>query len=165
MLLSQTERRVWLFVMTLAISLSADLILGGVRSINTRYLITCYLGMQIAVAYFFAVKMRSPQVTMQLQKLWRLAVAALLSKGIRSCCIYLPADSWENKGPSYINSPHARTINSASGPLLITDLWVYSVDTIGNLLGLRYLINSHGKFLVWQPKTLEIPQKFNEMFL
>lgn len=170
LLLSQTERRVWLFVMTLtwvtlAIFLPADLILGGVRSIDTGYLIPCYLGMQIAVAYFFAVKMTSPQVTMQLQKLWRLAVAALLSMGIISCCIYLPADSWENKGPSYINSPHARTINSASGPLLITDLWVYSVDTIGNLLGLRYLINSHAKFLVWQPKILEIPQKFNEIFL
>jgi hypothetical protein len=121
--------------------------------------------MQIAVAYFFAVKMTSPQVTIQLQKLWRLALAAWLSMGIRSCCIYLPADSWENKGPSYINSPIARTINSASGPLLITDLWVYSVDTIGNLLGLRYLINSHAKFLVWQPKIMEIPQKFNEMFL
>jgi uncharacterized membrane protein len=170
LLLSQTERRVWLFVMTLtcvtlAIFLSADLILGGVRSTNTRYMIPCSLGMQIAVAYFLAVKITSPQVTMQLQKLWRLALAVLLSIGIISCCIYLPAESWWNKGRSHRNIPIPRTINSASGPLLITDLWVYSVDTIGNLLGLRYLINSHAKFLVWQPKTLEIPQKFNEMFL
>jgi hypothetical protein len=44
-------------------------------------MIPCYLGMQIAVSYFLAVKMTSPQVTMQLQKLWRLAVAALLSIG------------------------------------------------------------------------------------
>ncbi len=71
LLLSQKERRVWLFVMTLtcvtlALFLPADLIRGGVRSINTRYMIPCYLGMQIAVAYFLAVKMTSPQVTMQL---------------------------------------------------------------------------------------------------
>lgn len=170
LLLSQTERRVWLFVMTLtcvtvAIFLPADLIWGGVRSINTRYMIPCYLGMQIAVAYFLAVKMTSPQVTMQLQKLWRLALAALLSIGIISCCIYLPADSWWNKDRSYINIPIARTINSASGPLLITDLWVYSVDTIGNLLGLSYLINSQAKFLVLPPKMVEIPQNFNEIFL
>ncbi|WP_445250063.1 glycosyltransferase family 39 protein, partial [Microcoleus sp. OTE_8_concoct_300] len=170
LLLSQTERRVWLFVMTLtcvtvAIFLPADLILGGMRSLNTRYMIPCYLGMQIAVAYFLAVKMTSPQVIMQLQKLWRLVLAALLSIGIISCCIYLPADSWWNKDRSYINIAIARTINSASRPLLITDLWVYSVDNIGNLLGLSYLINSQANFLVWPPKIVEIPQNFNEIFL
>ncbi len=130
---NKTQSRVWLFVVTLTfvivgIFLPADLIRGGIRALNTRYMIPSYLGMQIAVAYFLAVKMTSPQVTMQLQKLWRLALAALLSMEIRSCCIYLPADSWWNKDRSYINIPIARTINSASGPLLITDLWVYSVD-------------------------------------
>ncbi|MEG4241275.1 glycosyltransferase family 39 protein [Microcoleus sp. MON2_D6] len=170
LLLSQTERRVWLFVMTLtcvtlAIFLPADLIWGGMRSINTRYMIPCYLGMQIAVSYFLAVKMTSPQVTMQLLKLWRLALAALLSIGIISCCIYLPADSWWNKDRSYINIPIARTVNSASRPLLITDLWVYSVDTIGNLLSLSYLINSPAKFLVLPPKIVKIPPNFNEIFL
>jgi len=169
-LLSYAERRIWLFVMTLtcvtvAIFLPADLILGGMRSINTRYMIPCYLGMQIAVAYFFAVKMTSPQVTVQLQKLWRLALATLLSLGIISCCIYLPADSWWNKDRSYINIPIARTINSASRPLVIIDLWVYSVDTIGNLLSLSYLVNSQTKFLVLPPKSVEIPPNFNEIFL
>ena len=170
LLLSQTERRVWLFVMTLtcvtlAIFLPADLIRGGILSINTRYMIPCYLGMQIAVAYFLAVKMTSPQVKMQLQKLWRLAVAALLSIGIISCCIYLPADSWWNKGGFYMNIPIARTINSASRPLLVTDLWVYNLDKIGNLLGLSYLINSQANFLVLPPKRVEIPHNFNEIFL
>jgi uncharacterized membrane protein len=169
-LLSQTKRRVWLFVMTLTcvtlvIILPQDLIWGGVRALNTRYLIPSYLGMQIAVAYFFAVKMTSPQVTMQLQKLWRLALAALLSIGIISCCIYLPADSWWNKGRFYMNIPIARTINSASRPLLVTDLWVYNLNKIGNLLGLSYLINSQANFLVLPPKRVEIPQNFNEIFL
>ena len=169
-LLSQTERRVWLFVMTLTcvtsvIILPPDLIWGGIRALNTRYLIPSYLGMQIAVAYFFAVKMTSPQVTMQLKKLWRLALAALLSIGIISCCIYLPADSWWNKGRFYTNIPIARTINSASRPLLVTDLWVYNVNKIGNLLGLSYLINSQANFLVWPPKMVEIPPNFKEIFV
>lgn len=169
-LLNQTEMRVWLFVVTLtfvtvAIFLPADLILGGIRSINTRYMIPCYLGMQISVAYLLAEKITSATVTVQFQKLWRLVIAALLSIGILSCCIYLPAGSWWNKDRSYINIPIARTINSASRPLLITDLWVYSVDTIGNLLGLSYLINSPTKFLVLPPKIVEIPQMFNEIFL
>jgi uncharacterized membrane protein len=169
-LLSQTERRVWLFVMTLtcvtlAIFLPADLILGGRRSIYSRYLIPCYLGMQIAVAYFLAVKMTSPQVTMQWQKLWRLALAALLSMGIISGCVYLPADSWENKSSSYINIPIARTINSASRPLIITDLWVYNINMLGNLISSSYLINSQANFLVLPPKIQEIPQNFNEIYL
>ena len=167
--LNKTQIRVWLFVVTLTfvivgIFLPADLIRGGIRSIDTRYMIPCYLGMQIAVSYFLAVKMKSPQVTMQWQKLWRLALAALLSIGIISCCIYLPADSWWNKGRFYTNVPIARTINSASRPLLVTDLWVYNLDKIGNLLGLSYLINSQAKFLVWPPKLVEIPQNFNEIF-
>jgi uncharacterized membrane protein len=170
LLLSQTERRVWLFVMTLtcvtlALFLPADLIKGGVRSINTRYMIPCYLGMQIAVAYFLAVKMTSSQVTMQWQKLWRLVLAALLSIGIISCCIYLPAESWWNKGRSHTNIPIARTINSASRPLLITDRGADNVTKLGNLLTLSYLLNSQANFLVWSPKMVEIPQNFNEIFL
>jgi hypothetical protein len=121
--------------------------------------------MQIAVAYFLAVKMTSPQVTMQWQKLWRLALAALLSIGIISCCIYLPADSWWNKGRSYINIRIARTINSASRPLLVTDLWAYNLHKLGNLLSLSYLINSQANFLVLPPKRVEIPQNFKEIFL
>jgi len=114
--------------------------------------------------HFLAVKMTSPQVTMQLQKLWRLALAALLSIGIRSCCIYLPADFWWNKGRSYMNIAIACPINSASRPSLVTDLWVYNLDKIGHLLGLSYLINSPANFLVGQPKRVEIPQNFNEIF-
>jgi uncharacterized membrane protein len=169
-LLTHSQRRVWLFVVTLtgvtvAIFLPADLILGGIRSINTRYMIPCYLGMQIAVAYLFASKIISSQTTMQLQKLWRMALAVVLSIGIVSCCIYLPADSWWNKDRSYIYIPIARTVNSASQPLVVTDLWQYSVDSIGNLLGLSYRLKPQTKSLVLPPKVLEIPPNFNEIFL
>ena len=169
-LLNQTPMRVWLFVVTLtsvtvAIFLPADLILGGIRSINTRYMIPCYLGMQISVAYLLAEKITSPTVKVQFQKLWRLALAALLSIGIISCCIYLPADTWWNKDRSYINIQIADMVNSASRPLVITDMWVYSVDKIGNLLGMSSRINSPAKFLVLPPKIIEIPDNFKEIFL
>ncbi|MEG3976402.1 glycosyltransferase family 39 protein [Microcoleus sp. herbarium8] len=170
LLLKYTEQRVWLFVMTLTcvivvIFLPADIIFGGIRSLNTRYMIPCYLGMQIAVAYLFASKITSPQVTVQLQKLWRLAFAAVLSVGIISCCIYLPADTWWNKDRSYINIPIARTVNSASGPLLVADLWVYSVEKIANLLSLSSLLVPQTKFIVFPPQTVEIPPNFKEIFL
>jgi len=145
---------------TLALFLPVDLIWGGVRSINTRYMIPCYLRMQIAVAYFLAVKMTSPQVTMQLQKLWRVARAALLSIGIISCCIYLPANSWRNKDRSYINIRIARTVNSASKPLIITEFPEYNVDTIGNLLGMSHQIAPTAKLLLMSPKNVEIYGNF-----
>ena len=147
------------------ILLPADLIRGGIRYINTRYLIRCYLGMQIAVSYFFAVKMTSPQVTMQLQKLWRLALAALLSIGIISCCIYLPANSWWNKDRSYINIPIARTANSASNPLIITEFPEYNVDTIGNLLSRSHQIDSKAKLLLMLPKNVKAYELFADILV
>jgi uncharacterized membrane protein len=67
--------RVWLFVVTLTfvilgILLPADLIRGGIRSVNSRYMIPCYLGIQISLAYLFT----QVQFTIQLQKLWRVAL-------------------------------------------------------------------------------------------
>ena len=75
LLVNKKKIRVWLFVVTLTfvivgIFLPADLIRGGIRSINTRYLIPCYLGIQISVAYLFT----QVQSTIQLQKLWRIAL-------------------------------------------------------------------------------------------
>ena len=75
LLLSKTEMRVWLFVVTLTfvtvgIVLPADLIRRGIPSANSRYMIPCYLGIQISFAYLFI----QVQVTIQLQKLWRVAL-------------------------------------------------------------------------------------------
>ncbi len=64
-----------------------------------------------------------------------------------------------------MNIPIARTINSASRPLLITDRGADNVTKLGNLLTLSYLLNSQANFLVWSPKMREIPQNFKEIFL
>ncbi|MEG3923749.1 glycosyltransferase family 39 protein [Microcoleus sp. D3_18a_C4] len=167
LLVSKTEMRVWLFVVTLTfvivgILCPADLIRGGIRSINTRYMIPCYLGIQISLAYLFT----QVQVTTQLQKLWRVALVVLLSIGIASCCLYVSADNWWNKDRSYINIRIARTVNSASKPLIITEFPEYSVDTIGNLLGMSHQIDPRAKLLLMSPKNnVEIPENFNEIFL
>jgi uncharacterized membrane protein len=75
LVVSKSERRVWLLVVTLTfvilgILLPADLIRGGIRSVNSRYMIPCYLGTQISLAYLFT----QVQFTIQLQKLWRVAL-------------------------------------------------------------------------------------------
>jgi uncharacterized membrane protein len=166
LLVSKNKMRVWLFVVTLTcvtvgIFLPADLIWGGIRSINTRYMIPCYLGMQISVAYLFT----QVQITTQLQKLWRVALVVLLSIGIASCCLYVSADNWWNKSGSLLNVSIARTINSASKPLIITDFSDYTVLDIGNLLGISDLIDPQTKLLLMSPKNVQIPGNFNEVFL
>jgi len=61
-LCSETNKQVWLFVLTMAVTALAvvlpDVILGGIRSTKARYLFPTYLGMQIAVAYLLATKIR-----------------------------------------------------------------------------------------------------------
>ena len=62
-LCSETSKQVWLFVLTvMAVTALAvvlpDVILGGIRSTKARYLFPTYLGMQIAVAYLLATKIR-----------------------------------------------------------------------------------------------------------
>jgi hypothetical protein len=143
------------------IFLPADLIRGGIRSINTRYMIPCYLGIQISVAYLFT----QLQFTIQLQKLWRVALVVLLSIGIASCCLYLSADNWWHKSGSLLNISIARTFNSASKPLIITDFSEYIVWDIGNLLGMSHQIDPKAKFVLMSPKNVEIPGNFNEIFL
>lgn len=64
-LYSRKPKRVWLFVLTSiaapAIALIGhDLILGGRLSAIPRYLVPCYLGIHLAVAYLFAQKL-SPE--------------------------------------------------------------------------------------------------------
>jgi hypothetical protein len=124
-------------------------------------MIPCYLGIQISVAYLFS----QVQSTIQLQKLWRVALVVLLSIGIVSCCLYLSADNWWNKSGSLLNVSLARTFNSASKPLIITDFSKYIVWDIGNLLGMSHKIDPKAKFLLMSPKNLEIPANFNEIFL
>jgi len=58
----KTPKQVWLFVLTLIgvtglALVIPDLILGGMRSIQARYLMPCYLGIPLAVAYLLATQM------------------------------------------------------------------------------------------------------------
>jgi hypothetical protein len=116
-------------------------------------MIPCYLGIQISVAYLFT----QVQFTIQLQKLWRVALVVLLSIGIASCCLYVSADNWWNKSGSLLNVSIARTVNSTSKPLIITHFSEYIVWDIGNLVGMSHQIASKAKLLLMSPKNVESP--------
>ncbi|GAB4236365.1 MAG: hypothetical protein Kow00121_63680 [Elainellaceae cyanobacterium] len=127
-----TELKTWLFIVTLigttglAIALP-DLLFGGQRSATGRYFVPSYLGIQLAVAYFFASKITS---SLQHQKLWRWLVVAVFSIGLLSCLNYLPARTWWNKAEGGYVPAVADAINSAPNPLVVNELdfWLFSLS-------------------------------------
>ena len=77
------ETRIWLFVVLLvavpflALALP-DLVLGGARTLRIRYLIPSYIGLQLALAYWFGTQ--AVQVRTWGQKACRVGLVALLTE-------------------------------------------------------------------------------------
>ncbi|AFZ19781.1 putative membrane protein [Allocoleopsis franciscana PCC 7113] len=168
----QTALKVWLFVLclmgipSLALALP-DLILGGQRSMATRYLIPFLLGIEISLAYLFATQLTSRGLFKQ--RLWYMIMAGVISCGIISCNISFLAETSWNKVVSYNNHQVARIINQSNAPLLISNS--YGMN-FGNILALSYLLNSKVRLQLINdnPQTgfsdvPKIPQNFSDVFL
>ncbi|HEY9651173.1 MAG TPA: glycosyltransferase family 39 protein, partial [Coleofasciculaceae cyanobacterium] len=135
----KTSKRVSLFILILIVLtglslLLPDLILGGQRSITTRYLIPSYLGIQISVASCFAHKISTIVMNMKLQRVWQTIMLVLISGSILSCIITAQAETWWIKGSSYQNPQIARIINQANTPFVISD------TKVGRVISLSYLL-------------------------
>lgn len=118
-----------------------DLIVGGKRSTVTRYLLPCFPGIQLAVAYWFAYQIA------QGKKFWQGMLAVLLTGSIISSGISAFSDSWWSKGISYPNPEIARQINQASNPILISDRGANRLNR-ANLISISYLLRSDVKLLL-----------------
>mgnify|MGYP005840980493 CR=1 FL=1 len=166
LLYRHTPQEVWLFVLTLigvtAIALILpDLLLGGRRSVSSRYFVPCYIGIQLAVAYLFATQISV--VSFSKQKVWQGLMAILISLGIASCAVSSQADTWWNKVVGHRNSQIARLINQAPRPLVISNT---SDTNTGNVISLSYLLDSKTRFqLVVEPNIPKIPDEFSDVFL
>ncbi len=178
----QTPKRVWLMVLlliaTTAIFLALpDLLKGGRRSANPRYLVPCYVGIQLAVAYLLSAKISNNFDNLKQQKLWKIAIVALFGAGIISGGVSSQADSWWNKGSGWLRAELevAATVNSASNPLIISDA------NIAYIMPLSYRLQPKVKLLIEprcytscyknrelalkKPEIPKIPGGFSELFL
>ena len=86
-------RKTWIFILTLIIIpllvlVLPDLLFGGIRSQNNRYLVASYLGIHLAVAYLLATKMILSARIWQ-QKFWQIITLVVIGCGITSCTIIL----------------------------------------------------------------------------
>jgi uncharacterized membrane protein len=165
-LYSRTSKKIWLFVLTLIggtglVLMLPDLILGGRRS-TPRFLIPCYLGVQLAVAHLLASRIGSPGFAQR--KVWQAIMAALILGGGVSIATSSQAERWWNKGTtSYENLQVARIINQASRPLLVS---TPDGANLGNVIALSYRLDPKVRFLgVIEPDVLRRPNGFTEVFL
>lgn len=177
-----TPKRVWLIVLlliaTTALFLAVpDIMKGGRRSTNPRYLVPCYVGIQLAVAYLLSAKVSNNLDNFKQQNLWKIVIVALLSAGIISGGVSSQADTWWNKGSALLRAELqvAGTVNQASNPLIISDA------SIAQIMPLSYYLEPKVKLLIEpgcytscyknrklalkKPQLSKIPEGFSELFL
>lgn len=156
-LFKSSNKQVWLFILILMVAPTIPLLLkdlsdGGQRSSIPRYLIPCYLAIQLAVAYLLSKKFFT-------NKLWQLIAVVLISGGVVSCAISSQAETWWNKYSSYYNPQVARIINKKNQPLVIASNAIRATS-------LSYLLNPKvNLMLVKEPNVPKIPGNFSDLFL
>ncbi|NJR73914.1 MAG: glycosyl transferase family 39 [Scytonema sp. CRU_2_7] len=150
----RTRRESWLFILTsifvpFLILVLPDFLLGGKRSAVSRYLISCYPGIQLAVAYLLATKI------VHGRRVWRGVMVLLMTGAIASCTASAFSNSWWNRDLSYFNAEVARRINTTSSPIVISEIGDDYTNT-GDLISMSYLLHDNVSLLLLsQPPQLE----------
>jgi uncharacterized membrane protein len=143
--------RAWLMVVTsvgvpfLLLALP-DLVFGGKRSAVSRYLISCYPGLQLVLAYLIATTIATSERPL-LAGFKRGALALLLTGSLVSCTVSLYSDTWWDKDLSYANGEIARRVNASTNPIVVSDIGNDFTNT-GDLLSLSYLLPSRVQLLL-----------------
>jgi uncharacterized membrane protein len=125
-LYTKASRQKFLFVVTLIAStalslICIDLFFWGNRQIWPRYLIPCFLGVQISVAYLLADRISSLDFTMTngKRKFWIAISVFLITAGILFSSIIMQADTWWNKYGGASSIRVSQIIHQAKNPLIM----------------------------------------------
>jgi uncharacterized membrane protein len=126
-----TSVRIWLFVLVLTLSTFAplglmDLILGGQRSVSSRYIVPFYVGLPVAIAYLLAQNLLRWQYSgtggsSVLSKPWQGITALLLSISLLACVFNAQSTTAWTKGINYNLPAVAKLINTAPEALLVSN--------------------------------------------
>ncbi|MEA5522700.1 glycosyltransferase family 39 protein [Limnoraphis robusta] len=143
-----------------------DLLMGGQRSSVTRYLVSCFPGIQLAVTYLFAVHINSGRFSwVDGVGLWRGMLALCLTASIISASLSAYSETWWSKSLSYWNPEIARQINLPNFPYVVTDQGDNYIN-FGETISLSYLLDKDVKFILMsqQPQLSLIP-KYKRVFI
>jgi uncharacterized membrane protein len=138
-----------------------DLLIGGRRSGVFRYLIPCYLSIQLAVAHFLATQLAAQRQWQH--RVGRTALLSLTLAGMLSILISSQAEVWWTKSIDRSGSyPQiARLINRTEAPLLISD----SSRAIGTLSISHLLKPNVSLKLLPEFRRQRIPSGFSDVFV
>lgn len=158
-----------LFIITLigvlGIALIApDIIISGRRSTIARYATPCYLGIQVAVSYLLASKLKFNKIHDDIKgfKKWRNIFAILIVGGILSSAISSQFPMWWNKGPfkTRHTTEVVNMINHSENPLVISNI------PPNQLLGLTHVLDEKANLqLISSANIPQIPASFQEVFI
>jgi uncharacterized membrane protein len=96
------------FAIPFLILVIPDIITGGRRSSVSRYLISCFPAIQLAVAYLFSCYLNGNQ-----KNWWRVLLAICFSSSLISIGASISANTWWTNVPSYFNANTAEIINTS----------------------------------------------------
>lgn len=164
-LCSATPKRTWLLLIALIavpflMLALPDLLLEGERSTRIRYLIPCYVGMQIALAYLLTHP--ACWLSDQKQRWCRAALVGLVGINIAACCISSQSTVWWSKSVprSSYYLPVAALINQVDAPLVISDSAPMEVLAFSRRLDPDVKLK-----LITRPKAVKVPTSFDAVFL
>jgi uncharacterized membrane protein len=176
-----TPRRAWLFVvLSIAVPFLLlaipDFMSGGKRSAVSRYLISCYPGIQIAVAYLLGVGLvgkawhwrrillqKSQRMNYQIKswsdrRVWLGVLATVFTASLISGGVSAMAKTWWDKDLSYQNAEVIEIVNKEaqnSSPVLVSDIGDDYTNT-GDLISLSYGLQDKVRlYTVERPADLE----------
>lgn len=160
----QTKPRVWLLVWllivpTAVVLLVADSVTGGIASTRIRYLIPCYLGLQLAIAFLLAQSTYS--ATRFKAWLARGILGLVLTGGVVASVVMMQQDvTWIKSDKANYYPQMVEAINSRDRPLVISD----SSPTY--VLALSYQLKPTVQLeLLSRPQNVMIPNSTRAVFL
>ena len=159
-----TSKQTWLFILTLmgipALgTILPDLILGGQRSGTSRYLVPCYLGIQLVVAYLLTTQIIC-NINIQRQRLWQIITLVVFSIGVLSCANSFQAKEWWHKSSGQ-RLEIAQIVNQTEKPLIINEY------TWQHVISLSYLLEPKVQlqFIDGSKGISKLPDGFSDYFL
>ena len=150
-LVCNSPKSIWSFILplilvTALVLVLPDLIFGGIRSTISRYLIPCYLGIQLSIVNLIYLKINFQSNTIlqkkYTKKIWQLVLAMFLSIQVISCSVIIQSPSWWNKSILFQNIPIANIINSVKNPLILIILSGNKYSWI-DLMTISHNLNNH----------------------
>ena len=149
-----------IIVASLIIVVLPDLLLGGRRSLEARYLLQLLLAVELVLAWVLAQGLASPEPNRR-----RISLAVfvlLLGFGLVSQYSITFADSWWTKSLSAENAAFARLVNASEKPLLVGS---HHAVSDGEILSLAHSLDSHvGVMMDGYVKPLVIPSGYSRLF-